>query len=158
MCAGATGLSDHDPLQVWVRDAFEAQYFLDYRTGRVWHKEQVHQMPCCASIQRKAMLVFTAFVTLSYWSLTVIMTTLKANLSAACLLGCYLRVQSTSRRVVCKVCGHVRITDSQPCITNMKLLPICFAHVSCKGAQHLLSVSAQVIVLNAKCYMRHATC
>ncbi len=44
-CASATGLSAHDPLQVWVRDAVEAQYFLDYRTGRVWHKEQVHHTP-----------------------------------------------------------------------------------------------------------------
>ncbi|KAL0043372.1 hypothetical protein WJX79_002939 [Trebouxia sp. C0005] len=31
-------------LEVWVRDAVEAQYFLDYRTGRVWHKEQVFLM------------------------------------------------------------------------------------------------------------------
>ncbi len=144
MCAGATGLSDHDPLQVWVRDAFEAQYFLDYRTGRVWHKEQVHQMPCCASIQRKAMLVFTAFVTLSYWSLTVIMTTLKANLSAACLLGCYLRVQSTSRRVVCKVCGHVRFR--QPTMYHKHeiaanlfcscVLQGCSAFVKCQCSGH----------------------
>ncbi|DBA73472.1 TPA: hypothetical protein ACH3X1_011499 [Trebouxia sp. C0004] len=33
-------------LEVWVRDAVEAQYFLDYRTGRVWHKEQVFLMQC----------------------------------------------------------------------------------------------------------------
>ncbi len=85
MCLCVTGLSAHAPLQVWVRDAVEAQYFLDYRTGRVWHKEQVHQMPCCALIQQKAMLVFTAFVTWSYWTLTVIMTIIKANMSASCV-------------------------------------------------------------------------
>ena len=45
VCVCVCVLSAHAPLQVWVRDAVEAQYFLDYRTGRVWHKEQVHQMP-----------------------------------------------------------------------------------------------------------------
>jgi hypothetical protein len=127
-------------------------------------------MPCCALIQQKATLVFTAFVTLSYWSLTVIMTIVKADVPAACLLGGYLRVQAFQGRVVCKVCGHVRITDSQPCITNMNLLPLCFAPVSCKGAQHLAKcqcsghcancsmLNAQCSMLNAQCSMLNAQC
>lgn len=32
------------PLEVWVRDLVEAQFFLDYRTGCTWRKEQVFLM------------------------------------------------------------------------------------------------------------------
>jgi len=82
-------LSAHASLQVWVRDAVEAQYFLDYRTGRVWHKDQVHQKLCCALILDKAMLVFIAFVTWSYLAFTVVMTIIVADVIAACWLRSY---------------------------------------------------------------------
>ena len=72
-----------------MRDAVEAQYFLDYRTGRVWHKDQVHQMLCCALILDKAMLVFIAFVTWSYLAFTVVMTIIVADVIAACWLRSY---------------------------------------------------------------------
>jgi len=55
----------------------------------VWHKDQVHQMLCCALILDKAMLVFIAFVTWSYWAFTVIMTIIVADVIATCWLRSY---------------------------------------------------------------------
>lgn len=126
-----------------MRDAVEAQFFLDYRTGRVWHKEQVHQMPCCALVQLKAALVFTAFAHLDF-NCQYDHNKSKC-LCRLCSLGSYLRVLAFQGRFACKVHRHVRITDSRPCVTKMILLSFCFVHVSCKDAQHL-APSAEVIM------------